>query len=149
MIRKKTWALAMNATHARIVRGLELTGAGRPAELVLRTENRHLKDIMADRPGRSFTSMDGGPRSAMAYAADPIREDQREFVRQVVRMLEAHRLAGDFDALAVCAAPAVTCLLRDEMPSRLAATILGEISRNVMHLPAHELALVIRDNIAL
>jgi len=149
MNKKKTWALAMNATHARIVRALERTGEGLPAELVLRSENRHLKDIMADKPGRSFTSMGGGRRSSMEYASDPIREDQREFVRQVVRVLETHRLAGDFDALAVFAAPAVLGLLRDEMPSRLAATIVEESPKNLMHLSDNDLAHAIRDRTAL
>ena len=92
--RSKTWALVINGARCRILRGLAVDGDEVSAELVLRSESRHLRDIMSDKPGRSFASAGGGRRSAMEYASDQIAEDRREFIRQVIALLESHRCAA-------------------------------------------------------
>lgn len=133
------WAVAINATRARVLRDLMERGTVRPAELVMRAEHRHLRDIMADKPGRSFTSTHQGRRSAIEYGSDPLKEDQRDFVRQVTALLETHRLAGDFDKLVIAAEPSVLGLLRGEMPPRLARTVVAEFAKNLLHLSAQDL----------
>lgn len=80
----KTWALVLNSARCRILRGGAAKGDDTLAELVLRSESRHLRDIMSDKPGRSFASTGGGRRSAMEYASDPLVEDQHDFIRQVI-----------------------------------------------------------------
>lgn len=134
------WVLVMNASRARVVRGLPLRGAPAEPELVLRAETRRLREIMADRPGRSFSSGARRRRSAMEYASDPVREDERAFVRQVVALLEAHRLAGEFNALSVVAGARMLGLLREAMPRPLAALVRRECRLNLAdvdeaHLP--------------
>jgi protein required for attachment to host cells len=150
----RTWVLAMNATRARILRRLEddpddaendPPGA---AELVLRTESRHLKDVMADAPGRSFSSGSAGRRSAIAYGSDPLAEDERLFVGQVAMLLDAHRRSGDFDRLAVFAEPGTLGMLRRHLPERLRAVITAEVPRNLLHLTPHELRRAVRRDLA-
>lgn len=145
--RLKLWALAMNSARARILRGLDGNGEGAMAELVMRSESPKLRDIMADKPGRSFTSMGGGRRSAMEYSSDPVAEDAREFVRQVIALLESHRRADDFDSLAVFAEPDTLGYLRQLMPAPLREKVIKEVPKNLLHLSSHELPQVIAKEI--
>ncbi len=139
-MRKAEWVLVISATRARVVRGLPPHGPPAEPELVMRCANRKLRDIMADRQGRVFASRASGRRSAMEYSADPVREDEKEFVREVVALLEAHRLAGDFDGLSVVAGAHMLGLLRQAMPRALAARVRRECRKNLVdvdeaHLP--------------
>jgi protein required for attachment to host cells len=135
----KTWALAINSTRCRILRGLSPDEEGSLAELVLRSEARNLRDIMADKPGRSFASAGGGRRSAMEYSSDLIAEDQRDFVRQAIAVLESHRRAGDFERLAVFAEHNMLGHLRQLMPPALHDMVICEVPKNLVQLSTQEL----------
>lgn len=125
----KTWALAINGSRCRILRGLLSDRADALPELVLRSEARNLRDIMSDKPGRSFVSTGGGRRSAMEYASDPLAEDQREFIRQVIALLDSHRRAGGFDRLAVFAEHDMLGTLRQMMPQSLRDKVVREVPK--------------------
>ncbi|TGD60556.1 host attachment protein [Tabrizicola sp. WMC-M-20] len=140
IITSKTWALVLNGTRCRIQRGVSGRGEEVPTELVLRSECRNLRDIMSDKPGRSFASGGGGRRSAMEYGSDPVAEDQREFIRQIIALLESHRRAGDFDKLAIFAEHDMLGQLRQMMPQSLADLVIREVAKNLLHLSAQELA---------
>ena len=142
-ITSKTWALVLNGARCRILRRVSGRGADAPTELVLRCEARHLRDIMSDKPGRSFTSAGGGRRSAIEYGGDPLAEDQREFIRQIIALLESHRRAGDFDRLAVFAEHDMLGRLRQMVPQSLADLVIREVPKNLLHLSAQELADVV------
>jgi protein required for attachment to host cells len=139
----KTWALVLNGARCRILRGVSRKGDVAPTELVLRSESRNLRDIMSDKPGRSFASAGGGRRSAMEYGSDPVAEDQREFMGQVIALLESHRRAGDFDKLVVFAEHDMLGLLRHMMPQSLADLVIREVPKNLLHLSAQDLAEVV------
>ncbi|MCU0904139.1 MAG: host attachment family protein [Tabrizicola sp.] len=139
----RTWALAINGTRSRILRGLPGRHEEMPAELVLRCEARNLRDIMSDKPGRSFASTGGGRRSAMEYAGDPIAEDRRDFIRQVMALLESHRRAGEFDKLAVFAEHDMLGHLRQLMPQALRDMVICEVPKNLLHMSEQELPEVI------
>ncbi len=76
----------------------------------------------------------------MEYASDPVGEDQRDFVRQVIALLESHRRAGDFDRLAIFAEHDMLGQLREMMPKALADMVVREVPKNLLHLSAQELA---------
>jgi protein required for attachment to host cells len=135
----KTWALVTNGSRCRILRGVG-GGEGALAELVLRCESRNLRDIMSDKAGRAVVSKRGNRRSAMAYASDPIAEDRREFIRQIIALLESHRRAGDFSRLAVFAEHDMLGHLRQLLPQSLVAMLVCEVPKNLLHLSAQELA---------
>jgi protein required for attachment to host cells len=141
--RSKTWALVVNSARCRILRGVPPHEEDPLAELVLRSESHKLRDIMSDKPGRSFASTGGGRRSAMEYAGDPITEDRKEFIRQVIALLESHRLAGDFSALAIFAEHEMLGHLRQMMPRMLADMVVREVPKNLLQMPAHELAVAV------
>ncbi len=135
----RTWALVMNGTRCRILRGLVRDQDDALAELVLRSEFRNLRDIMSDKPGRSFPAMGGGRRSAMAYSNDPIAEDQREFIRQVIALLDSHRRAGEYDRLAIFAEHDMLGHLRQMMPRTLRDMVIREVPKNLLQLSAQDL----------
>jgi len=139
----RTWALAINGSRCRVLRELSASGDDALPELVLRSEARNLRDIMSDKPGRSFASTGGGRRSAMEYASDPLAEDQREFIRQVIALLDSHRRAGDFDRLAIFAEHDMLGNLRQMMPQSLRDKVVREVPKNLLHLPAQELSEVV------
>ncbi|MGC9418777.1 MAG: host attachment protein [Rhodovulum sp.] len=122
----RIWIVVITATRARILRNSRSgpDGDAGAAELVLRADHRNLRDTM-DRPvhhGR-LTRICG---IAGAVRSDPVEADQRDFFRQVVQVLETHRLAGDFAGFAICAEPSLLERFRAEMPARLAARVVAE-----------------------
>jgi protein required for attachment to host cells len=135
----KTWALVTNGARCRILRGVG-GGEATLAELVLRSESRNLRDIMSDKAGRSVVSKGASRRSAMAYAGDPIAEDRREFIRQIIALLESHRRAGDFSRLAVFAEHDTLGLLRQMLPRTLVDMVICEVPKNLLQLSTQELA---------
>jgi protein required for attachment to host cells len=139
----KTWALVLNGSRCRVLRGVSRDGDDLPVELVLRSEFRNLRDIMSDKPGRSFSSAGGGRRSSIEYGSDPVAEDQREFIRQVIALLESHRRAGEFDRLAVFAEHEMLGHLRQLMPKTLSDLVIREVPKNLLHLSEKELAEVV------
>ena len=141
------WALVLNATRARILRGVAPGDGPAAPELVLRSEQRHLRDMISDKPGRSFASAGGGRRSAMSAPSDPVREDERAFVREVIAVLESHRLAGDFDLLAVFASPEMLGILRALTPDGLRARIVAETTKNLAHESERDLVRIVSETL--
>lgn len=138
MAKDITWALVINATTARIVRGLHKDAPPDAPELVITTDHKDLREIMADKPGRSYASV-GTSRSAMEYASDPVRDAERAFVLQALAILDLHRLAGDFQHLVVAAGPEMLGMVRDVLPKPLAALVSCEINKNLLHESVQDL----------
>lgn len=136
----KTWALVLNHARCRVLRGLSARSGDALEELVLRAESRKLRDIMSDKPGRSFASAGGGRRSSMEQSSDPVAEDQREFIRQIIALLESHRRAEDFDRLMIFAEHDMLGYLRQMMPRTLTDLVIREVPKNLLNLSKQELA---------
>lgn len=110
------------------------------AELVLRSDSRNLRNILSDKPACSAASKRGGHGSEARYPGDPLAEDRRDFIRQIIALLESHRRAGDFDTLAIFAEPEMLGHLRQMMPQTLAYLVIREVPKNLLHLSAQELS---------
>ena len=141
--KRRIWALVMNSTHARIVRSLGWRPGddenGPPAEIDRQIEAKQLSDVMADKPGRSFASF-SARRSAMEYGSDPLAEETRGLIREVIALLEKHRQKGAFRELAIYAEPAVLGELRKMLPAPLRALVTKEETANYLSLTEAELA---------
>lgn len=132
MKRDTFWALVMNSTRARILRGVRKDSHQGGSELVLRAPHRALRDIMSERPRETVPPPAGGRRPALQYAPDPVREDARAFVEEVVTLLETHRKAGDFDQLAIFAPQDVLGTLHDHLTEGLKAVTCSEVAKDLM-----------------
>jgi len=82
-----TFVVLMNAGAARILGDVRPDGRAEGIDERLAHPVLPLREIMADRPGRSFSSGSQGQRSAMVYGADPEREAERAFAAAVVARL--------------------------------------------------------------
>jgi protein required for attachment to host cells len=135
----RVWVLVADGMRARILRGFGQDDTLDPIEIASTAESVHLRDIMDDKPGRGFSSGSGGRRSAMEPGSDPVRRDMQDFAQALFSTLESHHRAGDFDQLAIFAAPAMLGILRQEMPASLNTSLVADRAVNLMPLSAHEL----------
>ena len=143
----RTWALVMNGVRARVLRGVEDSDGEDPVELVSRANSTHLRDIMTDKPGRSFASGASGRRSGMELGSDPILRDMQDFAGETADFLEKHRRAGDFARLAVFAEPKMLGILRKEFPATLWSTVFLDMPLNLIALPESALRSRVIDEI--
>lgn len=151
--KRKVWALVMNSTHARILRDLGAggreAGTSPPAEIEFRIDAKQLGDVMADRPGRSFASFGGGRRSAMEYGSDPLAEETRNLIREVIAALEKHQRRNAFRELAIYAEASVLGELRKMLPPPLRALVCKEASANYLQAPPQELSQTLAEDLGL
>jgi len=134
----KTWVLVADGSRARIVRQIGRAGSrfAPGDEVVLQSEIKPLREIMADAPGRAFPSV-GARRSAMEYHSDPVKDAMRDFAATIVTFLEER--TGEFDQLVVMAAPQMLGFLREAMPPALKRVTVAEVPKDLTKLPEIEL----------
>ncbi len=140
------WALVMSSTQARILKGIAKGAAGDGPELALHAEHKDLREIISDKPGRSFSSVGPG-RSAMAYASDPAKDAKRAFVDEAVTVLHQHFVKRDFTHLAIFAAPEMLGLLRDGLPPDLQHAVIVEMPKNLLHETPHDLRRIVTEHV--
>ncbi|MEP9370703.1 host attachment protein [Mesorhizobium sp. KR1-2] len=137
----RIWVLVADGSRARILRNA--VTQERPAEpleeLVFTSPKKQLREIMADKPGRGFASAGGTRSSSMEYHSDPVHEEQQAFAAMLVSVLQEHLLAGDFDRLAIIAAPRMLGDLRQALPEGLRNITITEISKDLTRLGILEL----------
>jgi len=124
MTQNHMWVVVADASRACILRDAGRGRESRLPTLVMRAPHRHLQTFIEN--NAVDASYPRSSRPLLRDAHDSIAEDTQEFVRQIVALLESHRLAEDFDCLALRLSPAIFARLQDEMPPRLAATIISE-----------------------
>ncbi len=140
-----TWILAADGNQARLLKGVNLMKDGQqsPEQEVFRWEPKKVKDIMADKPGRSHSSVGPG-RSAMEYSSDPVREEQQKFTAEVASRLDDYAAEGAFDRLVVCAAPQTLGDLRNKLSEKTRTLTTAEIDKNFSNLPTDKLISSVR-----
>lgn len=140
------WALVMNSTQARIMQGIAKGQTGDAPDLILQTEHKDLREIMSDKPGRSFSSVGPG-RSAMEYASDPVKDAKRAFVDQVVTLLHQHFVKRDFTHLAIFADPEMLGLLRHGLTPDLEHAVIVEMPKNFLHESPQDLRRIVTEHL--
>lgn len=136
---KVTWILIADGATAKV---FEHSGPGKGFKAVdgLMFEQESLKagEIMADRPGRSYSSVGHG-RSAIEYSSDPVAVRERRFVEHVAEELERKHQQHAFDRLIVAAAPTALGDLRPALSKGLRDTIMAELSKDLTNIPTPQL----------
>lgn len=140
------WALVMNATQATIIQGIAKGEPGDAPDLILRTDHKDLREIMSDKPGRSFSSVGPG-RSAMEYASDPVKDAKRAFVDQAVTLLQQHFVKRDFTHLAIFAGPEMLGLLRQGLTPDLQHAVIMDMPKNLLHESAQDLRRIVTEHL--
>lgn len=108
--------------------------------------HRHDRDFKSDRPGRVFNRAPtaGQRRGTVARHATggerrPRKREAELFAKRIARELSAASRAGDFDGLVLVAGPAFLGLLRAALPKHVKSAVVGEVARDLVHLPKTKL----------
>ena len=144
-----TWILAADGNQARLLKGVNFFKDGHqsPEQEIFQLDTKRVQDIMADKPGRSHSSVGHG-RSAMEYSSDPVREKQQKFTSDVASKLDMYAQEGAFDRLVLCAAPQTLGHLRSILsPATRAKTMVG-ICKDYSNLPTDKLISSVRSAMA-
>jgi protein required for attachment to host cells len=136
----KTWILIADGSRGRIIRQLRPdAGTGdRLDDLIFETDHKKLSEIMADRPGRSITSM-GTRRSAMEYHSQPVQEQEARFAGMMLSTLARAYAAQEFDRLVIVAEPRMLGAIRLKLPSTLRRVVVEEVAKDLTSLSPQEL----------
>jgi protein required for attachment to host cells len=98
------------------------------------TAHLHDRDLMSDRPGRSYESF-GGARHALERENDPRQREAVRFARRIARRLDEARRKDEFERLVVVAGPPFLGLLRHAMSKPTKACVAHEIHKDLVHGP--------------
>ncbi len=141
---KTTWILIADGARARIVRQADAKAeaAGQAEDLLFEIDHKPLREIMSDRPGRSFAS-EGARRSAMDYRSEPEREQEARFAHTLLEELERRLVDGEFERLAIVAEPRMLGALRQKLSPALRQTIVAEVAKDLTKIPRQELGAAI------
>lgn len=144
-MRNRIWILAADGNTARIVKDVNLLKADRqqPEVEAFQTEPKRAQDIMADKPGRSHSSVGYG-RSAMEYSSDPVREEQHRFAVEIADKLEHYAAKNAFENLVICAAPKTLGDLRKLLSAHVKERTIAEIDRNCVAVPTEQLIATVK-----
>lgn len=140
MKRITTWILIADGSRARIAYN---DGPGRGIKPVfedeLRGRNLAGRDIVSDRPGRTFDSAGEG-RHAKEPHTDPRALEKRNFARQLAGRLEEADKRGAFDRLVIVSPPRALGDLRAVLPAAVRAKVDREIPKDLTNISLHEVA---------
>jgi len=136
----RTWILIADGARARILlnegpgRGVK-PGPDKEFEGV----NVPSREIVSDKPGRAFDSAGQG-RHSMEPRTDPHEHEQRAFHHRLAIYLDGAAKRGEFDCLVVVAPPKALGNLRTELTAAARAKVVGELNKDLTHVPIHDLA---------
>jgi protein required for attachment to host cells len=133
-----TWFLLADGEHCRIVaRGAD--GAFR-TELEIDSATAHQRSfgLGADRPGRSYESV-GMARHAIAPRHDSHKLAEAEFLRFLASEVSTAAGQGAYDRLVLVAPVRHLPILRAALGHAARAALCGEVSKDLLKVPDHEL----------
>ncbi len=136
---KLIWVLIADAGEAKVYEsqgpGFELVPVD---DMTFAAEMPASRDILADRPGRSFDSAGPG-RHAMEAQSDPHRELKRTSARTLADSLETGLQKKRFDRLILVAPPQMLGDLRDALSKQVQAKVAVELGKDLVRTPEREL----------
>lgn len=99
---------------------------------------KHDRDLVSDRPGRSYESV-GGARHAIERENDPRYQEAVRFARRISCRLDDALNRGEFEELVVAAGPPFLGLMRAEMSQQVKKRVVHEIRKDLVHGPVEAL----------
>jgi protein required for attachment to host cells len=136
-----TWIVVADGDQAKV---FEHEGPGKGLkplkELSFEQERLKASEIMADKPGRAFSSAGPGARSSIEYSSDPVHVRERRFVEKLAETLNEKKQEGRFDRLVIAAAPTALGDIRPALSEQVKETILAEMPKDLTNVPLPKLA---------
>jgi protein required for attachment to host cells len=128
-----TWILVAHDAGARM---FESRGPGKGLDLVETIEHPEGRlrdrDIVSDRPGRSFRKDSGDPRRAsMSRSEGPHDRAVADFARALADKLKHARVENQYERLVLVAPPRFLGLLRSSLDGPTAQLVVGSIDKDL------------------
>lgn len=136
MKKQVTWILVADGGQAKTY----LAASKDEIELLNETAipNPPSRDIVSDRPGRTFDSKGAG-RHAKEPPSDAHDRLETDFIHSVAEQIDAAFKRNEFDRLVVVAAPKALGDLRAAYSKQLAQAVSNEIPKDVTNLSTLDL----------
>jgi protein required for attachment to host cells len=135
-----TYVLVADGARARLYanhgvgKGLQpVSGATHKADL-----HHHDREILTDKPGRSFSSVGEG-RSALESQTEWHRFEKHKFAREMAKVLDAAAATKSFDRLILVAPPATLGDLRMELGDATRRMVTAELPKDLTRHAEQEL----------
>lgn len=136
-----TWIVIADGAQAKVFEHNGPSKGLTPVEDMLFEQDRlKSSDIMADKPGRSFSSAGPGSRSSIEYSSDPVQVRERRFVEKLADVLHERHADGQFDRLVIAAAPTALGDLRPALSDKVRGTVIAELPKDLTNIPTAKLA---------
>lgn len=137
-MKRETWIVVADNAYARVF-NLEKNRALKEIETLVHPESRlHERDLVSDRPGRTFESHTVARRS-MGQETPPKKQEAIIFARLVARYLETAVSNGVIERIYLAASPSFLGLLRQSLSKNTAELIVSEINKEITHLNTSEI----------
>ncbi len=134
-----TWILIANGARARLFSN---DGPGHGVTLVsdevLVGVNLPSREIMSDRPGRTFDSVGAG-RHAKEPRTDPREIEKRSFTHELAAMLDDGLKQGKFERLVLVAPPGELGFLRAELSPAVRKRVSAELNKDLTRMAPSEI----------
>jgi protein required for attachment to host cells len=136
-----TWVLVADEGLARIFR--QPDGQSDLEELETLTDaaaHAQNADLRRDAQGRRAAGTRMGSSVVASAGEEALHQEAELFARRVSTRLTEDRRAGRFDALRLVAAPRFLGLLRKALSPEVAASVTGELDKDLIHADRRTLA---------
>jgi protein required for attachment to host cells len=127
----KTWIVVADGANARFLmwRGLK-SGATGISGHTFERDSPPTHELGTDRPGRVHDST-GHARHAIQPRTDSHDEQEKAFLRLVMRRLHEAFDSGAFDDVVLIAPPRALGVLRNKLPAQLSKCVVLEIDKDL------------------
>ncbi len=141
----RTWVAVVNRSRACFFERETRNGEVHTIHQITNPQGRvPVKELVSDRPGRSFDSgthgESGGARHAYSSPVSPHDEAALKLVSKIVDYLEEGRVRNQYEHLILVAEPHFLGVLREAMGSPLSSLVSKEVHMDLTHLSNQELA---------
>lgn len=131
----RTWVLIADGGHAKVLEiDAERRGLEAQADMDMTIELPPSRELVSDRPTRTYESK-GHARHAKGDKVDPHRELKRGFAKSVGKALQSRLADGRFERLVVVAPPPALGDLREALPKKVRAKVVGEVAQDLVKTP--------------
>lgn len=137
-MKKETWVVVADDAIARIFRLEKGRHLVELTTLVHPESRLHERDLVSDRPGRSFESHTMARRSVSPQISQK-KHEATIFAKFVSEYLEAAVLEGALGKIYLAASPNFLGLLRQALSKSTSQLIASEINKQITHLNPSEI----------
>jgi len=137
-MKRETWVIVADNAYARVFK-LEKNRTLKEIETLVHPESRlHERDLVSDRPGRTFESNTVARRS-LGQQTPPKKQEAINFAKLVSDYLDTATSNGVIERIYLAASPSFLGLLRQSLNKNTIQLIASEINKEITHLDISEI----------